>query len=52
MELSLTHPVTGSCPECHTPIPTSRVLIEYENDGMSACYAECPNCTDVVTPES
>lgn len=41
----------GTCPACGETIPASRVLIEYETDGETAVFAECPGCRDVVHPD-
>jgi NAD-dependent SIR2 family protein deacetylase len=41
----------GSCPTCGSPIPSERVLIEYERSGGPAAFAECPDCQGVVRPE-
>jgi hypothetical protein len=40
----------GTCPDCGTPIPTTRVLIEYQRNDGPAVYAECPDCREVVHP--
>jgi hypothetical protein len=42
----------GACPRCETPVPPSRVLIEYEADGERRLFAECPDCRDVVDPHA
>lgn len=41
----------GTCPVCGSPIPTTRVLIEYETADGATAYAECPDCGTVVHPE-
>jgi len=41
----------GRCPTCGSPIPSERVLIEYERSGTQTAYAECPSCQGVVRPE-
>jgi hypothetical protein len=44
--------ILGRCPNCGAEIPQSYVLIEYEtNAGEKACFAECPECLEVVAPE-
>jgi len=42
----------GRCPDCGTSIPADRLLIEYERSDGPACYAECPNCREIVRPRS
>lgn len=49
-QLSLRHATVGTCPRCETPIPESRLLIEYESTDGTAAYAECPDCEAVVHP--
>lgn len=49
--MSSEHSTLGTCPVCHTAIPRGMVLIEYESDGDTAVYAECPHCTDPVQPQ-
>ncbi len=41
----------GRCPDCRSPVPDDRVLIEYERGDHPAAFAECPACGDVVRPE-
>ena len=41
----------GSCPHCGAAIPSLQLLIEYEVDGDTGRYAECPACLAVVDPE-
>lgn len=50
MSTTLTAKV-GSCPVCGSPIPTRRVLIEYETAAGAAAFAECPDCGSVVHPD-
>ncbi|WP_449272249.1 DUF7837 family putative zinc-binding protein [Halostella limicola] len=40
----------GRCPRCQSQIPPSFQLVEYEVDDQARCYAECPDCNDVVRP--
>jgi len=42
-------PILGTCPTCAAEIADHDVLIEY--DGGDAVYAECPDCTRVISPE-
>ena len=42
----------GSCPHCGNAVPRDRLLIEYERGDKYAVFAECPDCTEVVRPES
>ena len=42
----------GCCPECGATIPASSLLIEYQRSDGPARYAECPDCSAVVRPES
>ena len=43
----------GRCPDCGEDIPSAYLLIEYETDtGERGQWAECPGCTEVVTPET
>lgn len=41
----------GACPFCNGDVPPGNVLIEYEKDGETAVYAECPSCEEPVHPE-
>jgi hypothetical protein len=45
-------PRLGVCPRCNREIATFNILIEYEKNGQPAVYAKCPNCSDVVNPET
>lgn len=49
--MSSEHSTLGTCPRCHADIPRGMVLIEYESEGTTAVYAECPECTEPVQPE-
>jgi len=40
----------GCCPFCGAPIPESAVIIEYEVDGDTRRFAECPGCEEPVSP--
>ena len=43
----------GRCPDCGEDIPSAYLLIEYETDtGERGQWAECPECTEVVTPDT
>jgi NAD-dependent SIR2 family protein deacetylase len=42
----------GRCPDCEATIPAGSLLIEYERRDGPACYAECPDCREVVRPRS
>lgn len=43
----------GDCPNCGVELPSAYLLIEYETEaGDTAIYAECPECDDVVAPET
>lgn len=45
--------VLGECPQCGREIPPAYLLIEYETeDGTVGRWAECPECTDVVAPDT
>ena len=45
--------VLGECPQCNHEIPPAYLLIEYEaEDGTIGRWAECPECTDVVSPDT
>ena len=48
--MSTNRATTGDCPRCLTPVPESRILIEYEVDGSQTAYAECPECEAVIAP--
>lgn len=49
--MDATSSTVGRCPHCEVPIPGFRVLIEYESEGRTRRYAECPGCEDVVAPQ-
>ncbi|PSQ49504.1 hypothetical protein BRD15_03220 [Halobacteriales archaeon SW_6_65_15] len=40
----------GLCPACETPVPAARLLIKYEKSGVTAVFADCPTCDEVVHP--
>jgi len=40
----------GACPNCRADLTAAHVLIEYEADGQHEAYAECPQCSEVVSP--
>jgi len=40
----------GSCTECGARLFDAHVLVEYEAEGQSRYYAECPDCQTVVHP--
>ncbi|SEW10587.1 DUF7837 family putative zinc-binding protein [Halobacterium jilantaiense] len=40
----------GTCPECRAALRASDVLIEYDVDGQREAFAECPACSEVVSP--
>lgn len=42
--------IAGECPRCHSPVPQTAIIIEYEVDERTASYAACPACEDVVAP--
>ncbi len=42
----------GRCPDCNATIPAGRLLIEYKRHDGPACYAEFPNCREIVRPRS
>jgi hypothetical protein len=45
--------VLGECPQCGQEIPQAYLLIEYEmEDGEAGIWAECPECADVVDPNT
>jgi DNA-directed RNA polymerase subunit RPC12/RpoP len=43
----------GRCPQCGREIPEAYLLIEYETEaGETGRWAECPECDEVVSPNS
>jgi len=42
----------GVCPDCGAEIQPFHLLVEYEkDDGTRGRFAECEQCSEVVTPE-
>lgn len=45
--------VVGECPQCGREISRAYLLIEYETeDGEAGVWAECPECAEVVDPNT
>ncbi|WP_162991369.1 DUF7837 family putative zinc-binding protein [Halostella salina] len=42
----------GDCPRCETTLTSRHVLVEYETAAETRHYAECPQCRDVVRPQT
>lgn len=41
----------GTCPLCGAELRLASVLIEYESDGETRRFVECPECGEPVRPE-
>jgi hypothetical protein len=49
--MSLQQSPLGACPDCERLLPSSSLLIEYEQaDGSVGQFAACPQCDTVVKP--
>jgi len=45
--------ILGTCPQCGREIPRAYLLIEYDaEDGTTGCWAECPECDEVINPDA
>ncbi|MDY6818272.1 MAG: hypothetical protein SVG88_06380 [Halobacteriales archaeon] len=43
----------GDCPECGRRLDAEQIMIEYTSDrGPSVTLAACPDCEDLVCPDS
>ncbi|SDE00193.1 hypothetical protein SAMN05192552_10954 [Natrinema hispanicum] len=42
----------GNCPFCNARVPKHQAIIEFETNGEQRVFAECPECGEVVDPES
>jgi len=42
----------GNCPFCNARVPEHQSIIEFVTNGKQRVFAECPECREVVDPES
>jgi len=52
MEPTNTETTLGSCSFCEAALKERHVIIEYTIDDEPRCWAECPQCGEIVDPLS